>query len=116
MLSDPEQIVISGAETINKPALSPNPEATVAINTWLTLQMTANSSLGHYLDWWIETGDGTAGSWASGMLGTSESSRRWSTPGDYQVRVKARCNAHPEIESEWSDYTTVHVTATGPSE
>ena len=93
-------------ETISIPD-PPVGAATVDVNVSESYTMTgAVSSLGHDLWMWFDWGDGTtSNSWHA----TSES-HGWTVIGDYDVTVKARCQNHGLIESEWSSATTVTVT------
>ena len=62
------------------------------------------SNMGHSLEYQFDPGDGRALTWNGFSVYL-----RYSALGDYESRVRARCREHPDIMSDWSATTTIHV-------
>jgi hypothetical protein len=65
----------------------------------------SHSNLGHPIQYRFDWGDGTYADWVT----STEASKKWSSAGIYNLRVKARCSMHTMIESDWSGTLPVSV-------
>jgi hypothetical protein len=96
-------------ETVSLPGTPAGP-ATGEILETLTYTVTAaTSSMGHTVGYTFDWGDGST------PTNTQSTTRNhiWSTAGTYDIRVKASCAEHPEIESAWSPVTQVMIADPG---
>ncbi len=96
-------------ETITTPD-APDGPATIEVQVLGSYAMTgAISSMGHDLYADFDWGDGTTSGWTVNPRGHD-----WDAIGTYDVKVRARCQTHGLIVSDWSPALTV--TVTGPAE
>jgi hypothetical protein len=63
------------------------------------------SSLGHPLQYQFEWSDGTITTW----INTPSASHAWTQTGNFSVFIRARCQTHPSVVSEWSNGFSVTV-------
>ena len=90
-------------EYISKPDPPTGPSNGVTGLTY-TYTGSAVSNLSHTLQYRFDWGDDTQSEW-----GSSSQSKFWAGYGTYNVYVQARCQDHPTIVSEWSNYKTVTI-------
>ena len=106
-ISDPLQVTVVG-ETISKPG-TPSGETSPIVGTTYTYSTTgATSSLGHARQYQFDWGDGTQSSWST----SKSASHSWSSSGQKQVRVTARCQTHTD-KTNISDPLQVSVASAG---
>lgn len=98
--------VATGIETINPPAAPSGPTTGLENEDLAYTAAGAVSTLGHTLEYQFDWGDGQSSDW-----GISTVQHSWPTAGSYNVTARARCAEHTTIVSDWSDTTTVAVTA-----
>jgi hypothetical protein len=103
---DAHQVIIA-AETVSKPAVPAGSPLAVKDLLFTYQASGAVSNDHHDLEYRFDWGDGTFSQWAAG----GEESHGWTSTGSFQLRVKARCAAHPAVESVWSDPLSVTVAA-----
>jgi hypothetical protein len=71
-----------------------------------TFQCTgASSNMGHALEYQYDYGDGTISTWSS----SPDGAHTYAAVGTYDVRAKARCEQHTDVESYWSDKVEVTI-------
>jgi len=97
------------AETVGTPDAPSGPATGETISQVTFTTSTVTSSAGHNVDYVFDWGDGTNPSRVS-----SPTAGHWFAAGTFDVRVKALCSLHPEIESPWS--STTPITITEPAE
>jgi hypothetical protein len=92
-------------EQISKPRVPSGP-ACACPDQMLTFSSGgAASSCGHTIEYAFDWGDGGVIEYRPDTI----TSHLWQNPGDYEVRVRARCATHKGVESEWSDVLIVTV-------
>ena len=94
------------AETLGTPETPSGPAAGESTEFLNFTTSVVTSSLGHLVGYVFDWGDGTDTS----LIYTPYATKQWTVPGTYDVKVKARCSAHPEYESDWSPTTQVTIT------
>ncbi len=102
-------LVLAEVEIINTPIQVPADEQTVDINEWASIDIPGvDSNMGHFLEYRFDLGDGRTTNWSaySYLSGTNV---RYSVAGDFSVRSQVRCIEHPDIITEWSAPSIVHV-------
>jgi hypothetical protein len=88
-------IRVDPPEALTTPG-TPTGPATGATNDMLTYNTTgATSSLGHTLEYRFNWGDGTFSGWST----AASAQKSWSSVGNYQVTVEARCQQHQDSTS-----------------
>ena len=95
----------SPLETITAPSAPTGPTKTTAGKTETYSTGSANSSVGHSLEYRLDWGDGNRSPWSC-YTGASYS---WSTEGGFAVKAQARCKTHTDKMSLWSGEQTVAV-------
>jgi hypothetical protein len=96
-------ITTTAVETISKPGYVNysydlrNPEINIERNY---TAFGGTNSLGHDQEVLIDWGDGTQSGWVPNF---SLVAKTWTSVGTYPMTRQARCAAHPEVVSEWSD-------------
>ena len=66
----------------------------------------ASSDLGHPVEYLFDWGDGTNSGWVSAG---QNASKAWPIPGNYDIKVKARCANHNFIVAGWSESLSVNI-------
>jgi PKD domain len=103
------EITAPAVETIGTPD-APSGPATGEMLDYLTYTTSAvTSSEGHTILYVFDWDDGPNFSYSN----SGSASHQWTSPGTYNVRVKARCQLHQDVESAWSETTPVVITTTG---
>jgi hypothetical protein len=94
-------------ESVSTPT-KPNGPTTIAPNA-SSIFYTGDSisSLDHSVQYLIDWGDGTDSGWLP--VGTVGASKKWATPGTYQIKAQARCDTDTSVVSKWSSDFTVTV-------
>lgn len=67
---------------------------------------------GHVLEYRFDWGDGTFSNWSA----AAQSRHYWKAPGEYIVRVHARCSLAPSVVSQWSEGLALTVAPPSPAE
>jgi hypothetical protein len=74
----------------------------------------AASNIGDPVQYFIDFGDGTNSGWLP--VGTTSCPKTWFFQGTFNVRAKARCAIHTQVESDWSQVLEVEIeTVTVPN-
>lgn len=84
-------------EEISTPT-KPSGVTSGSTGTSYTFSTSSSSNLLHSIEYQYDWGDGSTPVW-----GKAKQSHIWKVEGEYQVRVKARCSTHTNIESAWSN-------------
>ena len=96
-----------GGETVSTPN-TPSGPSTGDVGEVLTYSTGGSvSSLGHDVEYQFDWGDGTKSSWNGSTRTTN-----YGSPGTYQVKARARCQAHTDIVSGWSNSREVTISGT----
>jgi hypothetical protein len=99
------------AETVSTPS-EPSGSGSGSIGTSYTYTTGGSTSnFGHDVQYLFDWGDGTDSGWLG--VGTTSAEKSWSTANIYQVKAKARCATHTEVESSWSSSLSVYITLEG---
>lgn len=80
--------------------------ATVGVALAYTVAPVA-SNQGHVVEYRFDWGDGTLSDWSA----DPQAEHAWANPGYRNVKVQARCAAHPLLETAWSGSISVTVSA-----
>jgi hypothetical protein len=100
---------IRGVEVLTPATLNPADEQTVEVNAWSNFSLSgASSNMGHDLEFMFEYGDGRESLWEQYSIFASEYIR-YSALGDYEVRARVRCIEHPDLITDWTAPSIVHV-------
>ncbi len=103
------EMVIAETEEITTPIQIPADEQTADINEWVQFDIPGvTSNMGHLLEYMFDYGDGRTSIW-QGYSDQSGKIIRYSEYGDYEVRSQVRCIEHPDVISDWSVPSIVHV-------
>ncbi len=95
------------AETVSTPA-APTGAATIQVGQSSPYSTSgAVSNYGDDLEYRFDWGGSQYSSWNT----LTSRSHSWAAEGTYEVKVQARCDDHPTVESEWSTATTITITA-----
>jgi hypothetical protein len=105
-VSDPSpvRVVTIGLETVSSPY---PPEADTLLcpgEAELFQTGGAASSCGHDVEYQFDWGDGTQSTW-----GPPYAFHQYQVEGTYNMKARARCETHTEVQSAWSGYLTVRV-------
>lgn len=104
--SVPSVIEIAAAEAVSPPIINIGSEVTVDLDGWLfPIANFAESNMGHAIELQWDLGTGTLEAWG----GSSSPSLRFFDLGDFTIRVRARCQEHTDVVSDWSNSVLVHV-------
>lgn len=102
----PHSVVITDSESVAPPSLSPDTEVTVPLGYGYSQNVVGGeSSTGHDVEYQLDYGNGTMSDWHHGY-GMSVPT---DVEGDFQIRARARCIAHPDVVSDWSATRLVHI-------
>jgi hypothetical protein len=100
-------------ETVSTPT-TPSGTASGTINTGYTYSIGgSSSSLGHNVQYLMDWGDGTNSGWLP--VGTTSSSKFWTSTGNFLVTAQARCALDTSVVSGWSTGLTVTISGSGIS-
>ena len=103
--SDPRTVTISAEETVTTPDAPAGP-VSAEIGENLTYTTTgAVSSRGHALEYRFDWGNGFVSPWSTNLY----AHYTWNTANTYELKVQARCQLHPTVESEWSAALSVDI-------
>lgn len=97
--------VAPDVETVSIPGTPSGPATGEILETLTYAVAAATSNMGHTVGYTFDWDDGTT------PTNTQSTTRNhiWSTAGTYDIRVKAYCTEHPEIESAWSPIRQVAI-------
>jgi hypothetical protein len=98
-------------ETVTKPTITTHPEYVDLGDQANFVAQYASSNLGHSLEYQWDYGDGTISSWEPLSGSYSLGAHSYSVVGAYEVKARARCAVHTDVESDWSNAVTVNVVA-----
>jgi peptidyl-Asp metalloendopeptidase len=93
-----EQFRVAPEETVSPPLAISGPSTGEPGELLSFTGSGAVSDLGHTLEYRFQWGDGTTSPWASATQETS-----FESDGSYELRAQARCAAHTDRFSEWSE-------------
>jgi hypothetical protein len=98
-------------ETVTAPNITTYPEYVDLGEQADFIAKYARSNLGHSVECQFDYGDGTLSSWlaTSGSDAVAIGAHTYTADGAYEVRAKARCVDHTDVESDWSIARTVNV-------
>ncbi len=102
-------LVIADVETITTPIQIPADEQTVGINEWAQIDIPGViNNMGHLMEYMFDYGDGRQSLWQSysDQVGNAI---KYSVVGDFPVRSQVRCIEHPDVISDWSAPSIIHV-------
>jgi hypothetical protein len=103
----PDTITVAGPETVSTPNVPAGPATGLTTETIRFDVTGAASSYGHAVDIRFDWGNGIITAWTAADWGAT----RWPTPGQYEVRVQARCHFSLDILSAWSAPAAVTIAA-----
>ena len=104
--TNPENITMDGnkdvtanflVETVSTPTIPAGPSSGYKEQSLSFSTSGASSSFGHTVEYRFDWGDGGYSGW-----GIATRSHTYSGTGTFQVRARARCQNHTDIESSWS--------------
>lgn len=103
--SDFVPIEILDTEFISTPILNPSGERTYDLGDWefFTSYGTV-SNMGHSVEFQMDFGDETMSGWTP-----NPASVHFEEVGDFEIKLRARCQEHTDVVSEWSDPFLAHV-------
>ena len=85
-------------ESISVPRVSSSSVLAMVGQTITCLASAAQSNQGHALEYQFDWGDGLLSGW-----GSASQSHSFGSPGEKDVRVRARCQLHTGMVTDWSD-------------
>jgi len=98
-----------GSESISTPYMPGGPSTGLTGISYAYLAGGSFSNVGHEVQYLFDWGDGTNSGWLP--PGLTSASHLWNLPGDYLVKVRARCAVHNAVLSSWSSAITIDITA-----
>jgi hypothetical protein len=104
--SETLSVTIIAAETVSTPTTLNGPTAGIPKILYSYTTGGSASSFGHSVQYFFDWGDGTNSGWLP--VGTTSSSKFWTSTGNFLVKTQARCSMDTSVVSNWSG--TVNVT------
>lgn len=105
-------IIASTSEAVSSPSTPSGPAIKAVLSDGHYSTGGAVSTWSDPVQYLIDWGDGSDSGWLD--VGVAESDHSWPAGGNYQVRAKARCATHVNVESPWSGSLTVQVSENSP--
>lgn len=100
----------SASEAVSIPATPSGPKNGEKDAYYIFMAGGASSTLGHSVQYLFDWGDTTDSGWLD--VGTTTASKSWASGGIFEVKVKARCSDHTDIESDWTTFLYVSISET----
>jgi hypothetical protein len=94
-------------ETISTPTTPIGPTDGAPNNLYSYNTGGSTSSLGHSVQYFFDWGDGTNSGWLP--VGTTSSSKFWTSTGNYLIKAQARCAVDTSVVSNWSGTLSVNI-------
>lgn len=102
-------VITEAVETISRPTVTTYPEYGDLGEELSFYAQYAESNLYHQLEYQWDYGDGTISAWVAAGGSGAGGTHTFSAAGAYEVRARARCAEHTDIESDWSNAVTVNI-------